>query len=93
MLLRYFVPFPLIALLLMNACVMGQGLFWAGAFAAHAFLYGVAVFGHLFFCLGRRLPSIVNFPFCFVVVKAAPLVALPKSLRGKKQTLWTLRTG
>jgi len=92
-LLRYSVPFLLIALLALNAIMAGRGGFWLWAFLGQCVFYGIAALGHFLLRLRCSLPSVIYFPFYFVLINWATLRAWGKFLRGKKQTVWIPRTG
>lgn len=92
-LLRYSIPFVLICLLLLNALMMGGGGFWMLAFTGQCLFYGTAVLGYILLRFRKRLPAVVYFPFYFVLLNSASLVAWVKFLMKKKQVFWTPRTG
>jgi cellulose synthase/poly-beta-1,6-N-acetylglucosamine synthase-like glycosyltransferase len=92
-LLRYCVPFVLIGLAVLSALMIGQGAFWNLAFGGQCVFYGTAALGYFLLRRRRNLPLAVYFPFYFVLINLAALVAWTKFIRKKKQTLWVPRTG
>ena len=92
-LLRYSVPFLLILLFVLNGLMVHRGGFWVVAFTGQCALYGVAALGSVLLRFRKKVPSVLFFPFYFVLVNYACLVAWVKFIRKKKQTLWTPRTG
>ncbi len=92
-LLRYSVPFFLIALLALNALMVDRSGVWLAAFLGQCLFYGAAFVGRLLLRLRRSLPSVIYFPFYFVLINWATLVAWVKFFKGKKQTVWVPRTG
>ncbi len=92
-LLRYSVPFFLIALVVVNTCMITRSTFWQMAFAAQCLFYGSAALGYFLLPLRRRLPSLTYFPLYFVLLNWATLVAWVRFFRKKKQVVWAPRTG
>jgi cellulose synthase/poly-beta-1,6-N-acetylglucosamine synthase-like glycosyltransferase len=92
-LLRYSIPFVLLWLILSNVFMLRHGGFWLVAFAGQCLFYSSAAFGYILGRLRKRLPAALYFPFYFVLLNCACLVAWVKFLRKKKQTVWAPRTG
>jgi len=92
-LLRYSIPFVLISLAVLNVCVLGHGTFWLIAFFGQCLFYGAAAVGYCMLRSRKSLPSVAYFPFYFVLLNWAALVAWLKFFGKKKQALWAPRTG
>jgi cellulose synthase/poly-beta-1,6-N-acetylglucosamine synthase-like glycosyltransferase len=92
-LLRYSIPFVLMALAILNLLIVRQATFWLATLVLQCLFYGTAALGYVLLKRGRRLPPMVYFPFYFVLLNYASLVAWIRFFTKKKQTLWSPRTG
>ena len=90
--LRYTAFLPLAGLLVFNVLAAGLHPFYAGFLVLQVAAYAFAALGHFL----RHSPDTVSgllFPYYFVVLNAACVVALWKFLTGQKMTLWKPRQG
>ena len=85
--LRYAVPFILMALVLSNAILLGAGAFFAVTFAVQIMFYAMAGAGWLMEKAGKRL-SILVIPLYFVLANLASVIAFYKFLRGERYSTW-----
>ncbi|MBK7392710.1 MAG: glycosyltransferase family 2 protein [Chloracidobacterium sp.] len=85
--LRYTVPFLLLALLVTNAILASQSVFYAGTFALQSLFYVLALVGWIMERAGHRL-SILAMPLYFVLANLASAVAFYKFLRGERYARW-----
>jgi hypothetical protein len=88
-LLRWFVPFFLLALLL-TSLTLASGLLRLALILQLGF-YGLAATAHLADTRGVGLPTIALVRFYFCVANAACLVATLKLALGRRKTTWTLQ--
>jgi len=80
--LRYAVPFILLAFLLANIVLAESSTFYAAVLAAHVLFYMLAFTGWLLERAGKRM-SVLAMPLYFVLANLASLVAFYKFLRGE----------
>jgi cellulose synthase/poly-beta-1,6-N-acetylglucosamine synthase-like glycosyltransferase len=85
--LRYAVPFLLLAVLIANGVLASQSLVYAGTFALQVFFYLLAFAGWVLERMGRRL-SVLAMPLYFVLANLASAVAFYKFLRGERYARW-----
>ena len=85
--LRYAVPFILIALLCASGILVETSVFYISAMAVQVLFYTLAFAGWLMERAGRRL-SLLAMPLYFVLANLASLVAFYKFLRGETYTRW-----
>ncbi len=84
-LLRWLIPYFLIALLATNACLLASSYFRA-VFALQLAFYGAALIG---FCLRNRRTRIPwSVPMSFCLVNFAALVGTIKALAGRASGIW-----
>ncbi len=86
-LMRYAVPFILIALFAASAAVAGSSVFYASVLLIQVVFYSLALGGWLVERTGRRL-TLVAVPFYFVLANLASAVAFYQFLRGETYTRW-----
>jgi cellulose synthase/poly-beta-1,6-N-acetylglucosamine synthase-like glycosyltransferase len=85
--LRYAVPFFLIAAFALNLLLVGESPFYRLTFITQAIFYLAAVAG----CLGERLHmrlGVLALPYYFALANAASLAAFIQFMRGKAHVLW-----
>lgn len=85
--LRYAVPFILIALLCASGILTKSSVFYVSAMAVQVLFYALALAGWLMERAGRRL-SLLAMPLYFVLANLASVVAFYKFLRGETYTRW-----
>jgi cellulose synthase/poly-beta-1,6-N-acetylglucosamine synthase-like glycosyltransferase len=86
--LRWCVPAFLVAILVLNALLLGtRPIYWLALVAQLAF-YGLALAGFLLRNRDKQ-PSLLRVPFYFCVVNFAAGVGLLEALGGKSYTTWT----
>lgn len=85
-LLRWAVPFFLIAALLSNAVLLGRP-FYTVIFALQVALYAAALLALAFDRLRIRAPGLFV-PLYFCLINLAPLVALWQLVKGERKVLW-----
>jgi hypothetical protein len=85
--LRYAVPFILLALLAANIVLVGASLFYDSILAIQGLFYTLALVGWVLERMGTRL-SVVAMPFYFVLANLASVLAFYKFLRGETYTRW-----
>jgi cellulose synthase/poly-beta-1,6-N-acetylglucosamine synthase-like glycosyltransferase len=86
--LRWCVPAFLVAILVLNALLLGaRPIYWLALVTQLAF-YGLALAGFLLRNRDKQ-PSLLRVPFYFCVVNFAAGVALLEALGGKSYTTWT----
>ncbi len=85
--LRYTVPFLLLALFITNAALATESVFYAAIFAVQAMFYVLAFAGWVLERMGRRL-SLLAMPLYFVLANLASAVAFYKFLRGERYARW-----
>lgn len=86
-LLRYAVPFILLALFAASVILTGSSVFYTSAMAVQSLFYTMAVAGWLMERAGRRL-TLLAMPLYFVLANLASLLAFYKFLRGETYTRW-----
>jgi glycosyltransferase involved in cell wall biosynthesis len=85
-LLRWLVPFFLIAAFISNGVLALHGRAYCFVFLCHLFFYGLALAG---MTAGRKNRAfIIKIPHFFVVVNASILVAWIKFVSGERLTMW-----
>jgi cellulose synthase/poly-beta-1,6-N-acetylglucosamine synthase-like glycosyltransferase len=87
-LLRWLVPYFLIALFVANLLLLDQP-FYRFTLAAQWVCYGLAGLGYLWQRGGRKPPRFLGIPFSFCLVNAAAAVGVARFLMGKKSGTWT----
>lgn len=90
-LMRYLAFLPLIGLLVSSFVLWRHGDAFAVVGGAQLVGYILALAGWLFST--RRAGAILGFPFYFLMLNIACALAVVKFLLGKKQAIWTPRTG
>ena len=85
--LRYAVPFILLALLVANAILTGSSVFYESTMAVQILFYTLALAGWLMERAGKRL-TLLAMPLYFVLANLASLLAFYKFLRGETYTRW-----
>jgi cellulose synthase/poly-beta-1,6-N-acetylglucosamine synthase-like glycosyltransferase len=85
--LRYAVPFILMALLAATAVLAGQSVFFTALFALQMMFYAMALIGWLLERAGKRL-SLTVIPLYFVLANLASIIAFYKFLRGERYSTW-----
>jgi cellulose synthase/poly-beta-1,6-N-acetylglucosamine synthase-like glycosyltransferase len=85
--LRYAVPFILLAFLIASIVLAGSSMFYAAALIAHVLFYSLAVAGWMMERSGKRL-HLLAMPLYFVLANLASLVAFYKFLRGETYARW-----
>jgi cellulose synthase/poly-beta-1,6-N-acetylglucosamine synthase-like glycosyltransferase len=90
-LVRHFVPFFLIPLLIANLFLIFSGVFYVLTLAGQIFVYGMAVAGALLrnHPLGRK--RIFTAPYFFCFVNAAAFLGILSIMRGRKLDAWSTR--
>lgn len=86
-LLRYAVPFILLALLTASTLLASGSMFFAGVLGLQMIFYALALAGWLMERAGKRL-SLLAMPLYFVLANLASAVAFYKFLRGETYTRW-----
>ncbi len=86
-LLRFTVPFFMIALLLLNALLLREGLFYYVTFAAQIAAYIFCLFRFWQERTGRK-NNVFNFVYHFVMVNVSMLTGWIKFLSGQKNVIW-----
>ena len=86
-LLRYAVPFILLALFIATVVLTGSSVFYDSALAVQVLFYALALAGWLMELAGRRL-TLLAMPLYFVLANLASVVAFYKFLRGETYTRW-----
>ena len=85
-LLRWLVPYFLIALFVLNLLLFEHPLYRV-ALVLQTVFYGFALMGYLFQKKGKA-PRIIGIPFSFCLVNLAALVGVAKFAIGKKSGKW-----
>jgi cellulose synthase/poly-beta-1,6-N-acetylglucosamine synthase-like glycosyltransferase len=85
--LRYAVPFFLLAALMSNLALVSGSVFYRNAFIIQAALYLSALLGWLFDRAGLKLKPLA-LPYYFVLTNAASLVAFLKFMQGDAHIVW-----
>ncbi len=86
-LLRWLVPYFLIALFAVNLLLIDQP-FYRFTLAAQIVCYALAGLGHFWQRTGRKPPRFLGIPFSFCLVNAAAAVGVARFLMGKKSGRW-----
>jgi len=86
-LLRYAVPFVLVALLISSIFLFSSSLFYAAALLFQVLFYTLAIAGWILERAGRRM-SLLAMPLYFVLANLASVVGFYKFLRGEKYARW-----
>ena len=91
-LVRHFIPFFLIPLLISNAFIAGEGLFYTLVMAGQLLVYALALIGAAL----REHPAgrlrILTIPYYFCFVNAAAFLGILSIFRGRKLDAWTTRS-
>jgi cellulose synthase/poly-beta-1,6-N-acetylglucosamine synthase-like glycosyltransferase len=87
-LLRWLVPYFLIALFVANLLLLDQ-TFYRFTLAPQVVCYALAGAGYLWQRTGRKPPRLLGIPFSFCLVNAAAAVGVARFLMGKKSGSWT----
>ncbi|HKS43220.1 MAG TPA: glycosyltransferase family 2 protein [Blastocatellia bacterium] len=85
--MRYGVPFFLIAAFLSNMLLASSSEIYHLAFTGQAMFYLAALMGWICDWLGLRIGPL-GFPYYFVLANAASLVAFIKFMRGEAHVIW-----
>ena len=85
--LRYAVPFILLAFLFASIVLAGSSTFYAAALAVHLLFYSLAFAGWMLERAGKRL-SLLAIPLYFVLANLASVVGFYKFLRGETYARW-----
>ena len=85
--LRYAVPFILLALFAANLILTGSSVFYVSLLAIQILFYTLALAGGLLERMGMRL-SVLAMPLYFVLANLASVLAFYKFLRGETFTRW-----
>ena len=88
--LRYLAPVFQVTALVTNIALAADGSPWSQIMVLHGMFYAAALAGAA--TGGKRLPSIVVFPYYLCLLNAAASVALFKFLKGENQVVWQPRT-
>ncbi len=86
--MRYLVPFFLLAAFISNLFLVGQNLVFAFTFIAQCSLYTLALLGCALTKLSFRRLGPLAFPYYFLLVNTAVLVAIIKSITGERYIVW-----
>lgn len=86
-LMRYAVPFILMAVLATSAMLASSSYFYAAVLAGQILFYALALGGWMIERTGRRT-TLIAVPFYFVLANLASAVAFYKFLRGETYTRW-----
>ncbi len=86
--LRRLVIFPLLILAVVSPRLWRRGALYKMATAGQAALYGAAVTGSLIERRGTRVPRVLAFPYYFVLVNLASLIAAINLIRGRRIARW-----
>jgi len=84
-LLRWLVPFFLVAALIINVFMAGTSLFFLIVLSGHLAFYIIGLYGWF----TQSLSGVFKIPMFFVIVNAAIAVAWWQYLTGKRVILWT----
>lgn len=85
--LRYAVPFVLLALLVASIALAASSTFYATLLFAHVLFYFMAAIGWILERAGKRL-FILAMPLYFVLANLASVMAFYKFLKGETYTRW-----
>lgn len=86
-LLRWLVPYFLIALLAANLLLLGQP-FYRVTLALQVAAYALAVIGYLWQSTDRKPPWVFGVPLSFCLVNLAALIGVARFLMGKRAGRW-----
>ncbi len=86
--MRYLVPFFLIAAFVSNLILVGQHPILDFTLTAQISLYSLALVGWTLTNLGFRRLGPLAFPYYFLLVNTAILVAILKSITGERYVVW-----
>lgn len=86
--LRYFVPFFLLALLISSAALAPLSWFYAATFIAQLLFYVLAGIGWLLEHAGAKRARLLALPQYFVLANVASVIACYKFLRGERYARW-----
>jgi len=81
--LRWLVPFFMIAILLCSALLWNTGLTWQIAFIVQIVFYILALAGWVFENNGKITPKVFRLPFYFTMVNFAGLIGFLQAIGGK----------
>jgi cellulose synthase/poly-beta-1,6-N-acetylglucosamine synthase-like glycosyltransferase len=90
--LRYMTWFPIIIVLVFNPLLLDSGFTYQAMFISQIFFYACVLMGFLMGS-GKDLPRLISAPYYFILINAASALAFFQFIRGKKQVLWTPRSG
>jgi hypothetical protein len=85
--LRYAVPFILLAFFVASMMLANSSAFYAAALAAHILFYSMAFVGWLLERAGKRL-YLLAMPLYFVLANLASVMGFYKFLRGERYVRW-----
>lgn len=85
--LRYAVPFILLALFTSNIILSGSSVFYASALTVQILFYVMAFVGWMLERMGKRM-SLLAMPLYFVLANLASFLGFYKFLRGETYTRW-----
>ncbi len=86
--MRYLVPFFLIAAFISNMFLLGHHPVFDVAFVGQCLLYTLALIGCALTNLGFRRLGPLAFPYYFLLVNTAVLIAILKSITGERYVVW-----
>ena len=86
--LRWWVPFMLLALLVINVNLVTKGTVYVITLIAQIIAYALAFAGFLYRDVDR-LPNFMRIPYYFCLVNIASAVGLLEAMSGKSYTTWT----
>ncbi|MFH1676114.1 MAG: glycosyltransferase family 2 protein, partial [bacterium] len=81
--LRWLVPFFMIALLLCSILLWNAGIFWRIAFLVQVIFYILAISGWAYENVGKAPPKVFRLPFYFTMVNVAGLMGFLRAIGGK----------
>lgn len=86
--LRWWVPFMLVALSIINVILVTKGGVYAITLIVQVIVYALAFAGFVFRDVSRQ-PRVVHIPYYFCLVNFASAVGLVEAMAGKSYTTWT----
>lgn len=86
--MRYLVPFFLITVFASNLVLVGEHPIFEFTFMAQLALYSMALAGWELNNLGFRRLGPLAFPYYFLLVNTAVLIAILKSIMGERYVIW-----
>lgn len=89
-LLRFALPFSMIALFVLNIHLLEQGIVYAFLFAIQATFYGAAALGWILESFGRQA-GMLSVLFHFLIMNAALLVGWYRFFTGRRDVTWDPR--